>query len=102
MGKTKTFVMEDLPPAEPKPVVQELEEKAQARVVAISSKPRIGKTRKARMNGALSRNAANKIARGNWSNGTTTVFPTHTCGGKGNSSKPYKRGTKRMRKVRFG
>ncbi len=54
------------------------------------AEPRVGKTTKDRKNGAMSRNKENVYARGQWSNGSDKQFPTHTCGGKGNSSVPYK------------
>jgi hypothetical protein len=63
---------------------------------ALKDKIRVGKTAKDHKSGAWARNATNRLARGLWSNGTNKEFPTHTCNGKGNSSKPHKgiRGSK--------
>lgn len=53
---------------------------------------RLGKTKKDRASGALARTANNKEQRALWMNGSERVFPDHTLGGKGNSSKALKRG----------
>lgn len=51
---------------------------------------RVGKTKKDHATGAWQRRFANMLARGNWSNGTDSHFPSWTCHGKGNSSKAKK------------
>lgn len=49
-----------------------------------------GKTASDKKGGQSGRNTANKQARAAWENGTEKQFPVYTCGGKGNSSRPYK------------
>lgn len=62
-------------------------------------KARFGKSASDRKNGARSRNAANKHARDQWlrenrgasgQGRQTHQFPEYSCGGKGNSSRPFK------------